>query len=272
MAHAASVATYRRIVEEQFSRHRILERLEAVEKYTCAYPVPPEVEIVLERLDRQVIEIQKGAESKCRKIFKIDGEYSLVTKYWHQRVQVLSALIRRIDGKSTKNDGNICRMARKRGVPRPRKTSRADLVQLKKAAKARKKTIKVQGKWLRREHLRECFAQAKARGNEDKCNHIRQRMLRENCTSMWRSINYTTRDPHPGSLQRVEILRNGNIIEISTEDDMVEAIFGETEDRFSIAGGAPISNCSITDSLGMLGFTPLGEDITSQGISHHHLT
>jgi hypothetical protein len=172
-AHVASVATYRCIVEEQFTRHRILERLESVEKYTCAYPVPPEVEIALECLDAQVIEIQKSAESRCRRIFKIDEEYSLVAKYWHQRVQILSALIRRIDGKSTKNDGNLCRMARNRGIPNPRRISKPDLIQLKKAAKARKKTIKSQGKWLRREHLRKCFAQAKARGNEEKCSQIR---------------------------------------------------------------------------------------------------
>lgn len=267
MAHAASVATYRRIVEDQFKRHRILERLEAVEAHTCSFPAPPEVEIALERLDRQVIEIQKGAESKCRRIFKIDGEYSLVAKYWHQRIQVLTALIRRADGKATANDGNICRMARNRGISQPRRQSKPELIQFRKAAKARKKTLKTQGKWLRREHLRECFARAKARGNEEKCSQIRQRMLRENCTSMWRSINFTTRDPHPGPLQRVEILQNGTIIEKTTESEMIETIFDETEDRFSAAGIAPISNCSISESLGSFGFTQLGEDITSGNFS-----
>ncbi len=92
-------------------------------------------------------------------------------------------------------------------------------------------------------------------------------MLRENCTSMWRSINFTTRDPHPGPLQRVEILQNGTIIEKTTESEMIETIFDETEDRFSAAGIAPISNCSISESLGFLGFTPLGEDITSGNFS-----
>lgn len=46
------------------------------------------------------------------------------------------------------------------------------------------------------------------------------------------------------------------------EPEMVDAIFDETEDRFSVARGAPISNCSITELLGFLVFTTLGEDIT----------
>ena len=194
--------------------------------------MPPEVERALEILDKQVIEIQRGAESKCRRIFKIDGEYSLVAKYWHQRVQALTALIRRIDGKATKNDGNICRLARKRGINAPRLKSRSELTQLKKAAKTQKKAIKSQGKWLRREHMRECFARAKARNDDDKCAQIQQRMRRENCKSMWRTINFTTRDPHPGALQRVEIVQHGTTVEKTTEPEIVEAIFNETENRF----------------------------------------
>lgn len=71
-------------------------------------------------------------------------------------------------------------MARKRGIPKHCQKSRADLIQLKKAVKAQKKNIKTQGKWLHWEHLCECFAQAKAQGNEEKCPQIRQWMLQEN--------------------------------------------------------------------------------------------
>ena len=80
---------------------------------------------------------------------------------------------------------------------------------------------------------------------------------------MWRSINYTMPDPHPGSLQMVEIHRNGVTTEIWTEPEMVQAIFDENQRQILSGQTCTISHCSITDEPGLLGFTPLGEDIVA---------
>ncbi len=244
MAHFQSVIKYRQIVCDQCKRHRIFERLSLLDEYTHSYPVPPEIQRKLEILDQQCTQIQKHAESKCRKIFKIDAEYSLTMKYWHQRVQALSALIRRLDHK-TKNDGNICRMARKKGISKPRHKSKIELLRLRKAARERKRTLKTQSKWLRREHLRECIAKATARGDSSAAKEIKLKLSREADISMWKRINWTTKDPFAGSLLRVEVEEDGKIVEKTTEPELVATIFDETDSRFSLAGSAPISTSSL---------------------------
>jgi hypothetical protein len=74
---------YLLLAEEQWQIHRISERLEYLEKLDEQYPISNETALMFERLDKQTTEIFKHCESKCRKITKIDGEYSLSSKYWH---------------------------------------------------------------------------------------------------------------------------------------------------------------------------------------------
>jgi hypothetical protein len=117
---------YRQLVEEQWKRHRIMERLEALEALEVEYPVSPEHERKLAVLDNQIREIATYGEANCRKITKIDGEFSLATKYWHEKAVALKALGRRLDHK-THNDGNICRTARRHGIPKPRRLTRTEI-------------------------------------------------------------------------------------------------------------------------------------------------
>lgn len=66
-----------------------------------------------------------------------------------------------------------------------------------------------------------------------------------------------------GTFIQGKIQQNSTTIEKTMESELAGAIFDETEDRFSLAGSTPIGHCSISDDLGLLGFTPLGEQITS---------
>jgi len=137
-----------------------------------------------------------------------------------------------------------------------------ELIQLRRAAKERKEALKPQSKWLRREHLLLQEQKANDSGNVDGAKQIRQKLAREANVSMWRRINWTTQDPHPGALMRVETQKDGITTEFTTEELVVNTIFDETEDRFSLAGLiADISNSSISPDLGYLGFTPLGKSI-----------
>ena len=53
---------------------------------------------------------------------------------------------------------------------------------------------------------------------------------------MWHRINWTTQDPHPGALMWVETVTDGITTAFTTEEYVVDTIFRETEDRFSLAG------------------------------------
>jgi hypothetical protein len=154
-------------------------------------------------------------------------------------------------------------MARKKGINKPRHKSKSELLQLWKTARERKRTLKTQSKWLRREHLRGCVAKATTRGDNTAAKEIILKISREAEISMWKRINWTTKDPFAGSLLRVEVEEDGKIVEKTTEPELVSTIFNETDSRFSLASSAPISSSSLAPQLGNLGFTSLGEDITS---------
>ena len=179
-------------MEEQWKYHRIDERLEQLQALQDEYPVSEERVRALERIDVQTTEIFKCGENNCRKIAKIDCEYSLVGKYWHEKMVSLKALERRLDGK-TCNDGNICRAARRHNIVNPRQLSREQIREQYKIAYHRKKTLKPQSKFLRRAHHREIRAKAEVAKNKEKVSDITAMMLKEDGRSMWKRINKVTR-------------------------------------------------------------------------------
>ena len=142
-------------------------------------------------------------ENNCRKIAKIDGEYSLVGKYWHEKMVCLKALEWRLDGK-TCNDGNICRTARRHNIPQARQLTQQQIRKQYKIAYHRKKTLKPQSKFLQKQHLREIRAKAEVANNKEKVVDITAMLLKEDGRSMWKQINKVTRAPRTGALMRVE--------------------------------------------------------------------
>jgi hypothetical protein len=145
-----------------------------------------------------------------------------------------------LDGK-TKNDGKLCRKARKRGVKHPRHFDQSELLVLKRKAKARKKVLKSQETFLRREHVRECLTKANARNNLTAIKKIKEIQARKSTGHMWRQIHRVTRDPRSPSLMRVERMEIGVLVSYTKEEDIVRVIMEEIESRFSLAGEAPIS-------------------------------
>jgi hypothetical protein len=255
--------TYPALMEEQFKIHRIQERLDQLTALDLTYPVEEKHAQALERLGIQITQIQTHCKDNCRKITKIDGEYSLPAKYWHEKVVSLRALLRRAD-KKTHNDGNICRTVRRHGISNPRQLSREQIYELYRIVKSRKHTMKgAQSKFLRKQHLRMLSARAQASGQIERAKEIDGKCIREQVKTMWNSINRVTKTkpPHPGTLLRVEREVDGVVLEFTEEEALVENILEVIQDRFSGAEDAPISNCSITADLGPFGYSELGQQI-----------
>jgi hypothetical protein len=80
------------------------------------------------------------------------------------------------------------------------------------------------------------------RSNNTAAKEIILKISREAEISMWKEINWTTKDPFAGSLLRVEVEEDGKIVEKTTEPELVSTIFNETDSRFSLASSAPISS------------------------------
>lgn len=126
-SNEACLARYLQLVEGEWQYHQMNERLARLTARKQSFPVPDNYTRALEKLDKQMSQIFKFGEKNCRKITKIDGVYNLPGKYWHEKMVSLKALERRLDGK-TKNDGNICRTARRHQISNPRQLTKSQII------------------------------------------------------------------------------------------------------------------------------------------------
>jgi hypothetical protein len=110
MSQQRSVDKYNRIVQEHFSRHRIVERLKAIDKMTryCGFPSPNFLRAMIIKPYRQMTEIRVHLEKKCRKVLRPNSNFSPTVHMWYDRIHAYLQLIHMKKGK-TKNKGNIIR-------------------------------------------------------------------------------------------------------------------------------------------------------------------
>ncbi len=73
-----SVKRYNEIVREHFEVHRIVARMDAVDKMTkyCGNPSPRCLRSMIIKLYKQMTEIRIHAEKKCRKILRPESDFS----------------------------------------------------------------------------------------------------------------------------------------------------------------------------------------------------
>jgi hypothetical protein len=128
MSQQGAVDKYNRIVQEQFERHRIAERLNAVDKITqyCGFPTPNFLQAMIINLYRQMTEIRVHAEKKCQKILRPDSDYSPTVQMWYDRIHAYLQLIRWKEGKA-KNVGNIFCFATRTNIQTPDKLTMEEL-------------------------------------------------------------------------------------------------------------------------------------------------
>ncbi len=95
------VDEYNRIVWEQFARHRIVERLDAVDRMThyCGFPSPNFLQAMIIKLYQQMTEIRVHAEKKCRKILQPNSDYNPTIQMWYDRIHAYLQMICMKEGK-----------------------------------------------------------------------------------------------------------------------------------------------------------------------------
>lgn len=147
-----SVRRYNKKVREQFEIHRILERLNAVDKMTryCGYPLPGWLCAMIIKLYKQMTEIKVHVEKKCRKILRPESDFSPTIQMWYDRIHTYLQLIRLHEGKA-KSVSNIIRFARRQHIPQPQQLTMVDELkdglQLARIQKADLRKPKVSGKF-----------------------------------------------------------------------------------------------------------------------------
>jgi len=119
----------------------------------------------MEALDRQMIELQKQAERRCRKVIKPNMESSGPLKLWHERMQAYKALIQWITGNSC-NSSNIIRTALRRGIGNSRQLSLEQMKLNEKYCKARPCFLKDTAPQLCNDHLRSQLRRTESKQTE----------------------------------------------------------------------------------------------------------
>jgi hypothetical protein len=257
-----SVDEYNRIVKEQFDRHRIVIRLDAVDKMTryCGFPAPNFLRAMIIKLYRQMTEIRIHAEKKCRKILRPDSDYSPTVQMWYDRIHAYLQLIRLKEGKA-KNAGNVIRFAMRTSIQTPDKLTMEELKDGLRYCRIRKAELRNQAKGLRKVHLRDCLIDAQTKKQHDRVRDIKQKINREESKRMWYLIKRTVKDPHSPSVLKVQRVLDGETKEYFIQEDVENAIQRECEIRFSLAHSAPIMSTLLGDRLRYLGDEELARSI-----------
>jgi hypothetical protein len=91
-----SVDKCNQIVREQFDTHRIVERLNAVDKMTryCRHPPPNWLQAIIIKLYKQMSEIRVYTEKNCQKNLQPERDFSPKIQMWYDRIYMYLQLIR----------------------------------------------------------------------------------------------------------------------------------------------------------------------------------
>jgi hypothetical protein len=83
-SQADSVKCYNEIVRDKFEVHRIVERMDTVDKITkySGSPSPRWLHLMIIKLYTQMTKIRIHAEKRCRKILRPEGNFSATVQMW----------------------------------------------------------------------------------------------------------------------------------------------------------------------------------------------
>ncbi len=138
---------YNEIVGEQFEIHRIVERMDAVDKMTkyCGNPSTRWLRLMIIKLYKQMTKIRIYAEKKCRKILRPESNFSPTVQMWYDRIHAYIQLIRMKEGK-TKNTANILMFACWQHIKAPEEITLNKLKDGLQFARIRKADLRRQGR------------------------------------------------------------------------------------------------------------------------------
>jgi hypothetical protein len=207
-----SVDRYNKIVRDQFDTHRIVERMNAINKMTwyCGYPSPPWLRAMITMLYKQMTEIRVHAEKDCQKILQPESNFSPTIQLWYNRIHAYLQLIRLKEGNAS-NAGNIVRFAKQKHIKRPKKLTMEELKDGLQFCRTRKAELQKQAKGLRKVHLRDCVLDAQSKNQNKHAQAIKQKLHHNESKRMWYLIKRTEKDPHSLSVLQVQRVIEGEV-------------------------------------------------------------
>ncbi len=111
------------------------------------------------KLYKQMTEIRVHAEKNCRKILRLESDFSPTIQMWYNQIHAYLQLVRLQEDKA-KNVGNILRFAKRQHNAHPERLLMDELKDGLQFARIRKADLRKQAKGLCKVHLRDCLINA----------------------------------------------------------------------------------------------------------------
>ncbi len=184
---------------------------------------------------------RQHAEKKCRKILRLDSNFSPTVQMWYNRIHAYLQLIRLKEGKAH-NSRNIICFAKRKHIETPKALTLEELRDGLQFARIRKSELRKQAKGLCKVHLQNLLIDAQNKQDATRFNKIKQKIHRKENKRMWQLIQRTTANPHSPSVLRVQRVVDGETREYTDQDEVKNGIQCKCEIRFSLAHSAPIMN------------------------------
>ena len=231
-----SVKQYNEKVRQQFETHRIVKRMEAVDKMTrwCGYPTPGWLWAMIIKLYKQMTEIRVHAKKNCRKILRPKSNYSPTIQMWYDRIHTYLQLIKLNEGNS-KNISDILWFARWQHIEQPDKFTMEKLKDGLQLAHIRKTDLWQQTKGLCKVHLQDCMIDMQSKWQHKRVAEIKQKCNRKDSKRMWYLIKRTVKDPHSPIVLKVQQVVEGNAKKYTPQYKAKHTIQHECKIRFSLA-------------------------------------
>lgn len=241
-----AITSYNACIHDQFSTHRIPQRLATLLEESNHYSFPPPLIFrdKCETIHQQIAEIRLLAESQCRKLYTPSLEFSPTIQYWYDRAHAYQQLIKIKEGKAKKytDISRAIKFAAKKNIPNPRTLTLQQCIIGLAACKLHQKDLRKSSSSLRRQFQLSSSSNALAAGDTDRGSAIRERMRREQSISTWRRINKVTRKSNGRACREVQQNISGTTYSYTTKAEVEEKIQVECQSRFQLGHSAPIAS------------------------------
>jgi len=183
------------------------ERLEACGRSINGFPTTEADKLLMQRLDTQMEEMQRGSEQQCRLLFSMAMPFSKPVRTYHYRRRAYQGLLNILE-LTAHNASNAYRDALRCGIPSSRLLNAEQCRDGIEACERRLQFLKGQSVGLRKVHLRDSYIRAQESGDNSKCKDILRIIGREEQKSMWRRINRAIDKQSLGAIPFVQRLEN----------------------------------------------------------------
>jgi hypothetical protein len=146
--------------------HRMVNRLRMCEEQASTYPALADAQEQMQRMDRQVVEMQRGSKRQCQQIFTGTIPFSKPVRTIYIRKRAYQELAKGCHRPVQKS--NVVRNTLKAGILTPCTLTKQQCLDKAEACSRRLASLRGQAGGLRKVHLRDCLIHAKSSGDDDR--------------------------------------------------------------------------------------------------------